>query len=141
MLDNLLGKDLRIHHIGIVAQNEQQIEDFKNTLGLEEIARETIDKYNVTNVFLRCAGETKLHFMIPHKGTLKNFNQGRGGIHHIAFCTRDIQKTQKELEEKGVKFIAPQEQEGIIKFKFNFALPNIAGINIELIEDPDFKWE
>jgi lactoylglutathione lyase/methylmalonyl-CoA/ethylmalonyl-CoA epimerase len=141
MLDNLLGKDLKIHHIGIVAQNEQQIEDFKNTLGLEEIAREKIEKYNVTNIFLRCSGETKLHFMIPHKGALKNFNQGRGGIHHIAFCTRDIQKTQKELEKKGVKFIAPQEQEGIIKFKFNFALPNIAGINIELIEDPDFKWE
>ena len=141
MLKELLGKELRIHHVGIVARDENQIEEFKNILGLTEVAREKIDKYNVTNVFLECSGETKLHFMIPHKGTLKNFNQGRGGIHHIAFCTKDIKKTQKLLEEKGIKFIASGEQKGIVNFKFNFALPNISGINIELIEDPDFNWD
>ncbi len=135
-----LGKNLRMHHIGIVAVNEEQIEGFKRILELEEEARETIEKYHVTNVFLKCAGGTKLHFMIPHKGVLKNFNQGRGGYHHIAFCAKDVTEAQKALEEKGIRFIASEKQKGIGRFHFNFALPNIAGLNVELIDDPDVDW-
>lgn len=135
-----LGKNLRLHHIGIVARDEAQIEEFKRMLGLDEIARETIEKYHVTNVFLKCGGDTKLHFMIPHKGVLKNFNQGRGGFHHIAFCAKDITEAQKELEAKGIHFIATETQDGIGQFKFNFAHPNIAGLNVELIDDPEVDW-
>ncbi|MEK7392900.1 MAG: hypothetical protein AAB214_10060, partial [Fibrobacterota bacterium] len=83
---------------------------------------------------------TKLHFMIPHKGVLKNFNQGRGGYHHIAFCAKDIGEAQKELERKGIRFIAREKQQGIGQFQFNFALPNIAGLNVELIDDPEVDW-
>ena len=137
---SILGEKLRLHHIGIVARDEAQIEEFKRILGFEEEMRETIEKYHVTNVFLKCAGDTKLHFMIPHKGILKNFNQGRGGYHHIAFCTRDLGEVQKELEKKGIRFISAEKQKGIGKFQFNFALPNIAGLNVELIEDPDVDW-
>ncbi|MGE5753048.1 MAG: VOC family protein [Deltaproteobacteria bacterium] len=135
-----LGSGLRLHHIGIVAVSEEQIEEFKRVLELEEEARETIEKYHVTNVFLRCAGDTKLHFMIPHKGVLKNFNQGRGGFHHVAFCARDISGAQEALERKGIRFIASGKQKGIGRFQFNFALPNIAGLNVELIDDPDMEW-
>lgn len=134
------GMKLRLHHIGIVARDEAQIEEFKRILGLEEETRETIEKYHVTNVFLKCAGDTKIHFMIPHKGILRNFNQGRGGYHHIAFCAKDIDAAQKELEGKGIRFIAREKQRGIGKFHFNFALPNIAGLNVELIDDPDVDW-
>ena len=140
MSKNGLGKKLRLHHIGIVARDEAQIEEFRRILGLEEEARETIEKYHVTNVFLACGGGAKLHFMIPHKGVLKNFNRGRGGLHHIAFCAQDITAVQNELEQKGVKFIAPEQQDGIGRYKFNFALPNIAGLNVELIHDPEVDW-
>jgi catechol 2,3-dioxygenase-like lactoylglutathione lyase family enzyme len=136
----VLGMNLRLHHIGIVARDEAQIDEFKGILGLEEEARETIEKYHVTNVFLKCAGDTKLHFMIPHKGVLKNFNQGAGGFHHIAFCARDITEVQKELEKKGIRFIAAKKLEGIGQYQFNFAWPNIAGLNVELIDDPDIDW-
>jgi methylmalonyl-CoA/ethylmalonyl-CoA epimerase len=135
-----LGKGLRLHHIGIVARDEAQIEEFKRLLELEEEARETIEKYHVTNVFLKCAGDTKLHFMIPHRGVLKNFNQGRGGYHHVAFCAKDMTGAQKELEGKGIQFIAGEKQKGIGQFQFNFALPNIAGLNVELIDDPAVDW-
>ena len=135
-----LGSKLRLHHIGIVARDEAQIEEFKRALELEEEARETIEKYHVTNVFLKCAGGAKLHFMIPHKGVLKNFNQGRGGYHHVAFCARDITDAQKVLESKGIRFIAGEKQRGIGQFQFNFALPNIAGLNVELIDDPEVDW-
>lgn len=137
---SMLGKNLKVHHIGIVARDEEQIEEFKRLLELEEEARETIEKYNVTNVFLSCGGGSKLHFMIPHKGVLKNFNQRRGGLHHIAFCSRNIEAAQEELEAKGIKFIATKQQDGIKDYKFNFAQPNIAGLNVELIDDPEMDW-
>jgi len=140
MSNNKLGKNLILHHIGIVARDEKQIEEFKRILELEEEAREKIDKYNVTNIFLTCGGGAKIHFMIPHKGVLKNFNRRRGGLHHIAFCAKDISEMQRELERKGIKFIAAEKQAGIKNFRFNFALPNIAGLNVELIDDPDIKW-
>jgi len=135
-----LGKKLKLHHIGIVARDEAQIEEFKRILGLADEARETIEKYHVTNVFLSCGGGAKLQFMIPHKRILKNFNQGRGGFHHIAFCARDITAVQRMLEGKGVRFIAAEKQNGMGQLKFNFALPNIAGLNVELIDDPDCDW-
>lgn len=137
---SILGEKLRLHHIGIVARDEAQIEEFKRILGFEEEMRETIEKYHVTNVFLKCGGDTKLHFMVPHKGVLKNFNQGRGGYHHIAFCAKDISEAQRELEQKGIRFIADEKQKGIGQFQFNFALPNIAGLNVELIDDPEVDW-
>lgn len=137
---SILGEKLRLHHIGIVARDEAQIEEFKRILGFEEEMRETIEKYHVTNVFLKCGGDTKLHFMVPHKGILKNFNQGRGGYHHIAFCAKDISEAQRELEQKGIRFIAGEKQKGIGQFQFNFALPNIAGLNVELIDDPEVDW-
>jgi catechol 2,3-dioxygenase-like lactoylglutathione lyase family enzyme len=135
-----LGDSLQLHHIGIVAKDEAQIETFRDLLGLTEEARETIEKYHVTNVFLTCAGGSKLHFIIPHKGMLKNFNQGRGGLHHIAFAARDLPAAQKHLEEQGITFIASSEQKGIGQYLFNFALPSIAGINVELIHDPELEW-
>ncbi len=47
---NALGNNLRLHYIGIVARDEVQIEECKLMLGLEEVARETIEKYYVTSV-------------------------------------------------------------------------------------------
>jgi hypothetical protein len=135
-----LGQELKIHHLGIVARDNEQIEEFKSILELEEEARETIEKFHVTNVFLKCKGDVKLHFMIPHKGPLKNFNGGRGGYHHIAFCAKNVEGVQKKMEKKGIRFISTEKLDGIKKYKFNFVQPNIAGLNVEIIEDPDVDW-
>jgi hypothetical protein len=111
-----------------VAVDEAQIDEFKRILGLEEEARETIEKYHVTNVFLKCAGDTKLHFMIPHKGVLKNFNQGRGGYHHIAFCAKDIDEAQRDLEKKGYALCIGM-QKGSVNSS-SISRSNIAGLNV-----------
>jgi lactoylglutathione lyase/methylmalonyl-CoA/ethylmalonyl-CoA epimerase len=100
----------------------------------------TVEKYNVTNIFLKCSGETKLHFMIPQKGILRNFNNGNGGLHHIAFCTPNISAYQKRIESHGLRFISEFKQKGIGQFHFNFVYPNVAGLNVEIIEDPEIEW-
>ena len=68
---------------------------------------------------------------------LKNFNGGRGGLHHIAFLTGDVTPVQRALEAEGVRFIARDKQQGIGDFYFNFVLPHLEGVSVELIEDPD----
>ncbi|HET8650724.1 MAG TPA: hypothetical protein VFL95_11840, partial [Gemmatimonadales bacterium] len=79
----------------------------------------------------------QIQFMLPDGGMLANYNQGRGGLHHLAFCAPDITPIQRRLEGDGIRFIARDKQQGIGRFQFNFVLPNLEGVNIELIEDPD----
>lgn len=127
----------RLHHIGIVARDQAQMDRFVARLGLREVRREHLPKYHVTNIFFDAGGGAQIQFMLPDGGILANFNQGRGGLHHLAFCASDITPIQRRLEGEGVRFIAKDKQQGIGRFQFNFVLPNLEGVNIELIEDPD----
>lgn len=134
------GEPLHVHHVGIVARDEAQIEAFRDALGLVEEARERIEKFNVTNIFLRCGGGTRLHFMLQERGMLRNFNRGQGGLHHIAFAVRDIERIQTEMSARGLQFLSPTPQKGIGNYHFNFVHPNVAGVNIEFIHDPGFRF-
>lgn len=129
--------ELRLHHVGIVARDDDQIRRFAERLRLTEVKREYLPKYRVTNVFLSSGRGAQVQFMLPESGMLKNFNGGRGGLHHIAFLTDDVTPVQRRLEAEGVRFIAREKQEGIGGFRFNFVLPHLEGVSVELIEDPD----
>ena len=129
--------DLRLHHVGIVARDDDQIRRFAERLRLKEVKREYLPKYRVTNVFLSSGRGAQVQFMLPESGMLKNFNGGRGGLHHIAFLTDDVTPVQRRLEAEGVRFIAREKQEGIGGFRFNFVLPHLEGVSVELIEDPE----
>lgn len=128
---------LRLHHVGIVARDDEQIRRFAERLHLIEVKREYLPKYRVTNVFLSTGRGAQIQFMLPESGMLKNFNAGRGGLHHIAFLAENITPVQRALEAEGVRFIAAEKQAGIGGFRFNFVLPHLEGISVELIEDPD----
>jgi lactoylglutathione lyase/methylmalonyl-CoA/ethylmalonyl-CoA epimerase len=129
-----------LHHVGIVVRDEAQMERFVQLLGLTEVRREHLPKYRVTNVFYSPGEGPQIQFMLPDGGILANYNQGRGGLHHIAFWAPDITPVQRDLEARGLRFIAREKQQGIGHFKFNFVLPNVEGVSVELIEDPDFGW-
>lgn len=136
---NAAPGSLQVHHVGIVATDEAQIARFRDAMGLVEEMRERIPKYSVTNVFLSGGPGAKVHFMLPEKGVLKNFNRGRGGLHHIAFAVPDVAAAQRQMEATGLQFIAPVPQQGIGTYRFNFVHPNLAGINVEFIQDPAFR--
>lgn len=131
----------RLHHVGIVARDEEQIERFASVLDLVETRREHLEKYRVTNVFFSTGSGAEIQFMLPDGGTLANYNGGRGGLHHVAFCTPRLEPLQRELESRGLRFIAGEKQDGIGRLEFNFVLPDIEGVNVELIEDPDVRWD
>jgi len=121
------GEKLRMHHIGIVARDEAQIEEFKRILGLAEEARETIEKYHVTNVFLKCDGDTKLHFMIPHKGVLKNFNGGRGVPSH-SFLRAGHRQGAEGTGREGDSVYRTREAAGDREIPFQFRVAEYRGI-------------
>jgi len=131
---------LRLHHVGIVVREEERMERFAASLGLRETRRDHLEKYRVTNVFFQGDGGGEVQFMLPSAGMLANFNRGRGGLHHIAFCTPDLARTQASFKARGFSFIDPEPQVGIDRFRFNFIHPHLEGINVELIEDPEVSW-
>jgi methylmalonyl-CoA/ethylmalonyl-CoA epimerase len=131
---------LELHHVGIVVQQEERMITFARAIGFVEFKREHLPKYHVTNIFFRSAVGAKgplVQFAIPTRGTLKNFNSGKGGLHHIAFETDDIERTQREMEAKGFRFIAASPQIGVDGLRFNFVSPNVEGMNVEIVQEPE----
>ena len=129
-----------LHHVGIVARDDAQIAEFAAGLGLHEVRREYLAAHRVTNVFLSGGPGAAVQFMLPDGGVLANYNRGRGGLHHLAFTAPDVEAMQQGLAARGLRFITPTLQPGIGRFRFNFVLPSLAGINVEIIEDPDVEW-
>lgn len=130
---------LQLHHVGIVVADEERMKAFALALGLRELKREHLPKYHVTNIFFRPARAESgplVQFAIPTRGTLKNYNGGRGGLHHLAFEAEDIEATQRELEARGYRFIASHPQLGVDGLLFNFVSPNVEGLNIEIVQEP-----
>lgn len=128
-----------MHHIGIVVTEEERMSAFAAAMGLVEIQRASLPKYDVTNVFFASPHSVVgplIQFAIPGGGALRNFNRGAGGIHHIAFGTTDLHGTQRAMESGGFRFIAPEPQTGVGGLLFNFVFPNVQGINIEIVQEP-----
>ncbi len=130
---------LTLHHVGIVATSREQIESFRETLGLTQGESGFLEEYNAESIFLGSGSGPSIQFLLPGGGVLKNFNGGRGGIHHIAFCAADLMGTEAELKAKGVDFLNGRAVKGIGEIRFDFAFPNIEGINVEFVEDRNFK--
>jgi methylmalonyl-CoA/ethylmalonyl-CoA epimerase len=134
--------DLEVHHIGIVVTDEARMDAFAQAMNLVEIKREHLPKYHVTNVFFESrssSGGPLIQFAIPTAGTLRNFNRGAGGFHHVAFKTDDVERAQRAMEAAGMRFIATEPQIGVDGLRFNFVSPNVQGLNVEIVEEPS-NW-
>lgn len=132
---------IRLHHVGMVASSQMQMKEITETLRLQPTRSGYLEKYRVENVFFRSPdGGAELQFMLQAKGMLANFNRGRGGLHHVAFSVPDLESAQARLIEEGLTFINPEPQVGIEGFRFNFVHPNLHGLNVEIIEDPQEAW-
>ncbi len=131
--------DFEGHHIGIVVTDEARMDAFAQAMNLVEIKREHLPKYHVTNVFFESRssnGGPLIQFAIPTAGTLRNFNRGAGGLHHVAFKTDDIERAQRAMEAAGMRFIASEPQVGVDGLRFNLVSPNVQGLNVEIVEEP-----
>lgn len=123
----------RLHHVGIIVPDVEQVDLLVGLLGLERGHDEYVADYEAQCYFTRGEGAA-IEFIVPTGGKLKTFNKGFGGIHHIALEVEDLTTACAELRDKGVKLLEqhPVDAGSIL---INFIPPLYTrGIIVELIQ-------
>jgi len=66
---------------------------------------------------------------------LTQFNNGKGGIHHIAFEVEDVEAARREFTEKGMEMLETKAVEGAGGIIVNFLRPRYGlGVLVEFVE-------
>lgn len=128
-------KNNKLHHIGIIFTSMEKAELFKQTLGLEEEYRGYVDSYQAWCIFLGPGESTKIELIIPTGGVLANYNNGKGGIHHIAYDVNDVEQIRKDFEKKGIILLEEKAVPGAGNIMVNFMRPRDGhGVLVEFVE-------
>jgi catechol 2,3-dioxygenase-like lactoylglutathione lyase family enzyme len=123
----------RLHHIGIIVADVEQVEMLTALLGLERGREEYVAEYEAQCYFTAGAGAA-IEFIVPTGGKLRSFNKGFGGLHHIALEVDDLAAASTELAARGVKLLEehPVDAGTIL---INFVPPLYTrGIAVELVQ-------
>ncbi|MBO7371139.1 MAG: methylmalonyl-CoA epimerase [Bacteroidales bacterium] len=135
----------QIEHLGIATPSlEQAIPYYENVLGLKCYAIEEVADQKVKTAFFKI-GEVKLELLEPTspESTIAKFiekNGGRGGIHHIAFKTKDVAACLAEAESKGVVLIDKAPRPGAEGLNIAFLHPkSTQSVLTEICENPKEK--
>ena len=125
-----------IEHIGIAVKNlDESIKFYEKVFGLKCYAVEEVKDQKVKTAFFKI-GETKIELLESTEpdGPISKFIEKKGeGIHHIAFKTKDINSSLKELEEKNIRLIDEHPRKGAEGLNIAFLHPKEAnGVLIEL---------
>ncbi|MBP2026042.1 VOC family protein [Peptoniphilus stercorisuis] len=129
-------EQMRLHHVGIVLPTLKQAHDFIDRFGLEIDYEGFVDAYHADLIFTKKSTfGSPLEFIIPKEGVLCDFNNGKGGIAHIAFEVEDVEKVRKEFEEKGMGMLEDKAVPGTDDIIVNFLRPRFNdGILVEFVE-------
>ena len=130
-----------IEHIGIAVKNiEEQLPYYEGILGLKCYNIETVEDQKVKTAFFMI-GQTKIELLEPtsEESTIAKFIEKRGeGIHHIAFATKNLGESLREIEAKGVRLIDTQPRAGAEGLNIAFLHPKSTfGVLTELCEHPN----
>lgn len=126
---------MRLHHVGIV-MSQEKAERFLEKFGLETDYCEYVEAYQADCLFTkRNADESYIELVIPKAGVLTEYNQGKGGIHHIAFEVDDVERVRQEYEAKGLKMLEQAAVPGAGGIIVNFLRPRYGeGVLVEFVQ-------
>lgn len=129
-----------IEHIGIAVKSiEEQLPYYEEVLGLKCYNIETVEDQKVKTAFLMI-GQTKIELLEPTspESTIAKYIEKRGeGIHHIAYCVKDVDKALKNADSKGLRLIDKQKRKGAEGLNIAFLHPKSTGsVLTELCEHP-----
>lgn len=129
-----------IEHIGIaVTSLEEAIPFFETLLGTKCYAIEEVVDQKVKTAFLKI-GQTKIELLEPTspESTIAKFiesNNGRGGMHHIAFAVEGLEGQLAEAAEAGIRLIDKEPRGGAEGLSIAFLHPKSTfGVLTELCE-------
>ena len=113
-----------LHHVGIVVRSDKLATAQMSRLGLIEDYRGAVPAWDVLCIFAKGNGGSAIEFVVPgEQSTLRDFNNGLGGLHHLAFTVPDLAEATARLAELGVKMVAEQALKGAGPFMCNFIPP------------------
>jgi lactoylglutathione lyase/methylmalonyl-CoA/ethylmalonyl-CoA epimerase len=129
-------KPLRIHHIGIVQPSLEAARTLMDLLGLEEDYTGFVDAYQSDLIFTKYGPrESPIEFIIPRSGVLKDFNNGKGGLAHLAFEVDDVEAVRREYEQKGMEMLEEKAVRGTDDIIVNFLRPRYSnGVLFEFVQ-------
>lgn len=126
----------RVHHVGIVARSERAALSQMARLGLQEEFRGRVETWDVLCIFAKAHGGSPIEFVVPGSGPLQKFNQGLGGLHHVALQVPDLEHTMVKLAAKGIKMLEDRPVKGAGNFLCNFLPPVYTGaFAVELVQE------
>lgn len=130
---------IRMHHVGIVFPNMERVNTFLDTFNFEIERSEYVEAYHADCLFTKHGdNETALEFIVPTEGVLTKYNDGKGGIHHIALEVDDVEAVRQEYEAKGLKMLETAAVDGACGIIVNFLRPRYgSGILVEFIQRLD----
>ena len=129
-------RPMRMHHVGVVLPSVERAERLIQLFGLKVDYRGYVKSYHADLIFTQYGpNESPIEFIIPHEGVLTKFNNGKGGIAHIAFEVEDVEAASRELEEQGLEMLEKAPVEGTSDIIVNFLRPRYSeGILFELVQ-------
>lgn len=131
---------MRLHHVGIVISGDRAAR-FMQKFGLETDYIEYVEAYQADCLFTKYRpDETPIELVIPKGGVLTQYNNGKGGIHHIAFEVDDVEKTKAAYESDGLEMLEDSAVSGAGGIIVNFLRPRFGeGILVEFVQNTTKK--
>jgi methylmalonyl-CoA/ethylmalonyl-CoA epimerase len=127
----------KIDHVGIAVKNlDEATRMYTEVLGLKVDAVETLEERQVKTAIIN-VGESKIELLesTTPDGVIAVFIEKRGeGMHHVALEVVDLEKTMKEIKEKGLPLIDEKPRRGVQNTRTVFIHPKGAKILLELVE-------
>jgi methylmalonyl-CoA/ethylmalonyl-CoA epimerase len=134
----------RIDHVAVcTAELDPALPPWLSVLGLTLGPREFVASQKTEALFVLTPEEAGacVELIAPRGGNagLEKFlerNQGRAGLHHIAFAVDDLAGALAELDQRGVPLIDKTPRPGARGHQVGFLHPKAAGgVLIELVSD------
>lgn len=131
-------KILGLHHVGIICPNMQHAQNFMLTLGLEQDYCEYVEEYQSDCIFLKSNEHSSpIELVVPHGGVLAKFNEGKGGLHHIALTVDNCAEATAEYKQRGMSLLEDIPVVGAGGILVNFLRPRYTGgVLVEFVENP-----
>jgi len=128
----------RIDHIGVaVSSIEDSIGLYRDSFGMAEQHRETVEEQGVTAVLLE-VGEGHVELiepLSPDSGVAKFIERKGEGLHHVAYQTDDIESALQCVRAAGLRLIDEEPRAGIRGSRVAFLHPKATGgVLTEIVE-------
>ena len=126
---------MKLHHIGIVVEDiENSRKRYEKIFGIKVGMKSYEDKNMKVKILFFDLGDVKIELIEPvGESGVSRFLEKKGEVlHHLAYEVRDINKTVKNLKEKGVNVVV--EPIDAYEGKVAFIHPKDVGILIEFVE-------